>query len=204
MVTIVHFICSYFREEVLVLLPLRGGIISWWFLGVFYWWWYFGSATLPTRISDIRENVSLIYVEICVLSWLIWVLVLYLAKILSLFYGSTEIYIICMELLRRYGKVCARIFSQILLLAKDRCKVKRTTMIMASNSSLMDLNASSADGCWVNRQSWEICWSPTICNCNSWGCRPHSSLLSLPSSRQYREEIRRQPTLNVEGTLEVH
>ena len=39
------------------------------------------------NISYSRECFS----YLCVLSWLVWVLVLYLAKILSLFYGSTEV-----------------------------------------------------------------------------------------------------------------
>ena len=69
-----------------------------------------------------RECLSFLCGNMCFILANMGILVLYLAKILSLFYGSTEIYIICMELLRRYGKVRARIFSQILLLTKDRCK----------------------------------------------------------------------------------
>ena len=75
------------------------------------------STTLSTRLSVIRENVSFIYARICVLSYLIFVLVLYFladmgtlgtnmrmcalrAKILSiiylkLFFNSIQMQICC-------------------------------------------------------------------------------------------------------------
>ena len=61
------------------------------------------------------------------------------------FYGY--MCIICMEFLRRYDKVCQNIFLRYNYWRKIDANVKRTTIMMASNPSLMDLNAISADGC---------------------------------------------------------